>query len=93
MNNISEHSGRDAAHREDLKQLTITGLDIKFARLRCGLTQQQLAEEMGISRDFISKIECNGRKATDTRLRIYAHLSTQLACEQGDGFIERAVGE
>lgn len=37
-----------------LKQL---GLNIKAERIRCGYTQESFAEKMGITREYLSRIE------------------------------------
>ena len=44
----------DISKQELLKKF---GLNVKFARMRQGLTQEQLAEKMDISWTYIAKIE------------------------------------
>ena len=44
----------DLSKQELLKKF---GLNVKFARMRKGLTQEQLAEKMDISWTYIAKIE------------------------------------
>jgi len=44
----------DISKQELLKKF---GLNVKFARMRNGLTQEQLAEKMDISWTYIAKIE------------------------------------
>lgn len=45
------------------ERLRILGLNIKFARLKAKISQEELAEKIGVSRETISMIE-NGNQNT-----------------------------
>lgn len=45
--------------KKHTKGINMIGKKLKRSRISAGLTQQQLAEKIGISRSAVSKYECN----------------------------------
>ena len=52
------------------------GLNIKIARIKKGLTQKQLAEIVGLSRDYIANLE--NEKSVNPTLKTMKSLSKAL---------------
>lgn len=73
------------------------GERIKQIRLAAGLTQQQFAERIGLSRNFIAVIETSGRKPSDRTVSdICREFGVSLAwLENGVGemYVQRSVNE
>lgn len=65
---------------KDDDNLTELGRRIRDLRKRCGLTQEQLADEAGLDRSYIGGIERGQRNITFTVLcRISAALDVDVA--------------
>ena len=63
---------RGTPEREDLEagyELFKTGVLLKEARKKTGLTQQELADRVGTSKSYISKIENNVKEARISTLQ------------------------
>lgn len=73
------------------------GERIKQVRLAAGLTQQQFAERIGLSRNFIAVIETSGRKPSDRTIAdIAREFGVSLAwLEDGEGemYVKRSANE
>lgn len=73
------------------------GERIKQIRLAAGLTQQQFAERIGLSRNFIAVIETSGRKPSDRTVSdICREFGVSLAwLEDGVGemYVQRSMNE
>lgn len=73
------------------------GERIKQIRLAAGLTQQQFAERIGLSRNFIAVIETSGRKPSDRTVSdICREFGVSLAwLENGVGemYVQRSANE
>ena len=73
------------------------GERIKQIRLAAGLTQQQLAERIGLSRNFIAVIETSGRKPSDRTVSdICREFGVSLAWLEegvGDMYVQRSANE
>lgn len=73
------------------------GERIKQIRLAAGLTQQQFAERIGLSRNFIAVIETSGRKPSDRTVSdICREFGVSLAwLENGVGemYVQRSTNE
>jgi transcriptional regulator with XRE-family HTH domain len=69
--------GRAEDEREFLRAM---GMQIRLARVRCELSQQQLADRAGMSRNFVSAVERGGHGVDVRRLRQLARaLGVELA--------------
>ena len=70
---------------------------IKQIRLAAGLTQQQFAERIGLSRNFIAVIETSARKPSDRTLSdICREFNVSLAWLQdgiGEMYVQRSANE
>lgn len=55
------------------------GVRVRNARWRMKITQQKLAELVGVSRQTICTIECSGRMAMPTRRQLETVLGLNLA--------------
>lgn len=68
------------ARRRNLEQLAVLGADLRRARLRRRLTQEQLASRAGISRASVSRIErgLGGGQTVDTWQRVALAVGTPL---------------
>lgn len=70
---------------------------IKQIRLAAGLTQQQFAERIGLSRNFIAVIETSDRKPSDRTLSdICREFNVSLAWLQdgvGEMYVQRSANE
>ena len=73
------------------------GERIKQIRLAAGLTQQQFAERIGLSRNFIAVIETSGRKPSDRTVSdICREFGVSLAWLEegvGDMYVQRSANE
>jgi len=56
----------------------ISGLDLKILRISKGKTQIELAEELGISSDYLSKLECERRIGKEMREKIVEYLDKEI---------------
>ena len=56
----------------------VIGERLKAERLKCGLTQEQLAEKIGTQKSFISRVE---RGHTDIQLSTLVKLFRGLGCQ------------
>lgn len=54
------------------------GLEIKFARIRAGLTQQQLADRVGCPQSTIARLE---RARHDARVGFVSEVADALGCD------------
>lgn len=63
---------------EDISPMQRYGLEIKFARLRAGLTQQQLADRVGCPQSTIARLE---RARHDASVGFVAEVAQALGCE------------
>lgn len=73
------------------------GERIKQVRLAAGLTQQQFAERIGLSRNFIAVIETSDRKPSDRTIAdIAREFGVSLAWLQygeGEMYVKRSANE
>uniref|UniRef100_A0A7C5RDL7 XRE family transcriptional regulator n=1 Tax=Thermus caliditerrae TaxID=1330700 RepID=A0A7C5RDL7_9DEIN len=68
--------------------MTGVGSIIKRRRIELGLTQQEVAEQVGISRQYVAEIEAGRRKptlATLERLFLVLGLSLQVKTQSDGG--------
>lgn len=63
---------------EDITPMQRYGLEIKFARLRAGLTQQQIADRVGCPQSTIARLEKAGH---DASVGFVAEVAEALGCE------------
>lgn len=73
------------------------GERIKQVRLAAGLTQQQFADKVGLSRNFIAVIETSDRKPSDRTIsdicRIFGVSLAWLQYGEGEMYVRRSANE
>ena len=61
-----------------------TGIELRELREMCGLTQQQLADEWGVSVDWIRSIETGRRNPRPWMLQNLRNMATGRRAREGD---------
>lgn len=84
---VSQHSREDLSYSHevigDKSKTKITGQKMKEYRLSHGLTQEQLAKQLGISRPYMSEIESNKRSM---RVKTIKNFTDKLGITLNDFF-------
>lgn len=84
---VSQHSREDLSYSHEVigdeSKTKITGQKIKEYRLSHGLTQEQLAKQLGISRPYMSEIESNKRSM---RVKTIKNFTDKLGITLNDFF-------
>ena len=68
-----------ASIRTDSKKVLETGSELRRLRIRLGISQEELAHEIGVEQSLISKIELDRVKSIHTRLQISAALGAWVS--------------
>jgi transcriptional regulator with XRE-family HTH domain len=68
----------------DVRTRSVRGLDLRLRRTRVGVTQTQLAADMGVARPRVSQIEATYRPSVNAVRRYLAALDRLLAIEPAD---------
>lgn len=95
-------SARTSAHKSMSEYLQQLGERLRFARVRRGFTQEQLAKQCALSSRFLAKVELGGGNISVVRLRELAralevsvealaseHLPASPAFEQSTTFLKK----
>lgn len=84
---VSQHSNEDTSHSYEIigdeSKTKILGQKMKEYRLSHGLSQKQLAKQLGISRPYMSEIESNKRSMS---VKTISNFTDKLGITLSDFF-------
>lgn len=71
----------------DLRKLELKGTPLKLLRIKRGLTQTELARQLGVNKSFISLIELGKRKVPQSKKQKFLEIMN-ITAEELANFIQ-----